>query len=216
MRRTLLLATLAALLVGLGVTTVTLAGGRDDRSSDRKAERTSERAQRSTARHAGLHQRLLADLAARLQVTPAQLKEALVGVKRRSLDRAVQRGTITAAQRAALTTCLEDRRSCDRSAVRPALRRLKADAQPADLVARKRELAEDLAAELGKEPAEVLAAVRAELSAKLDLAVAFGAVTARGKELALACFDAPASCDVAALRREVRFGRHGHGRGHRR
>ena len=220
MRRSLLLATLAALLVGLGVTTVSLAGGRDaDRSSS--SATSSERAAKRTAvrsGHRGLHERLLADLAARLQVTPVQLKAALKGVKRRSLERAVQRGTITAAQRDTLAACLADRRSCERSAVRPIFRRLKADAQPADFVARKRELAEDLAAELGKEPAEVLVAVRAELEAKLALAVTFGAVTAKGRDLALACFDDPASCDVQALRAEVRF-RHGHhgrgGRGHR-
>jgi hypothetical protein len=230
MRRSLLIATLVALLAGLSVTAVTLAGGRDsdradraDRStgsaagssaSDRATRRAARRERRGHGRrhgHAMLHAQLLGGLATRLEVTPAQLRAALEGVKRRSLDRAVQRGTITADQRAALETCMDDRRGCDRAAARPAFRALRRDARPARLAARKQELAEDLAAELGKTPEQVLTAVRAELVAKLDLAVTFGAVTAKGRDLALACFDEPASCDRRALRREVRMG-HGHGR----
>jgi len=237
MRRSLLLVTLLALLAGLTVTAVTAAGGRDDRSdrapradrADRAAGSSSAFA-RASARfgrregrarrgHGGGHHRalramVLGDLAERLQVTPAQLREALRGVKRRSLDRAVQRGTITAAQRDAVAACLaRPRTSCDRAAARPALRALRRDARRGDLAARKQELAEDLGTELGQPPEAALTAVRAELSAKLDLAVTFGAAGARGRELALACFDDPATCDVAALRREVRFG---HGRARRR
>jgi hypothetical protein len=151
---------------------------------------------------------VLRGLAGRLEITPRELRTALRGVKRRSLDRAVRRGTITAEQRAAVATCLADRRPCHRPAIRPVLRALRADARPAAWPERKRELAEDLAAELGREPADVLAAVRGELSSKLDLAVSFGALTGRGRELALTCFDDPASCELAALRGEVRL-RHG-------
>jgi hypothetical protein len=234
MRRSLLLATLVALLAGLTVTAVTVAGGRDtdrpDRAdrADRPAagssafERTHARFGRRDRRggrgrhghgHGMLHAQLLGGLATRLDVTPAQLRDALKGLKRRSLDRAVARGTITAAQRQALDRCMADRATCDRAAARPAFRALRRDARRGDLGARKDELAEDLAAELGKTPEQVLTAVRAELVAKLDLGVTFGAVTAKGRDLALACFDEPASCDRAALRREVRMG---HGRRHRR
>jgi hypothetical protein len=236
MRRTLLFATLVALIAGLTATTVTLAGGPDADRSDRaeRADRSErpaagssafERAnarlggrERGRGRHGGrgrghgmLHAQLLGGLATRLDVTPAQLRTALKGVKRRTLDRAVQRGTITAGQRALIDRCMADRARCDRAAVRPAFRALRRDARRGDLAARKAELAEDLGAELGKSPEQVLTAVRAELVAKLDLGVAFGAVTAKGRDLALACFDAPASCDRAALRREIRMG-HGHGR----
>jgi hypothetical protein len=39
--------------------------------------------------------------------------------------------------------------------------------------------------------------------------VTLGAVTARGRRLALGCYDAPDRCDVAALKGEARFGRSG-------
>ena len=217
MRRPLLIALLAAVVAALSVSAVTLAGGRDADRSDRRAAKADhpERSASAGGAHRSMHRmvrrEVLRGLADRLEVTPRELREALRGVKRRSLDRAVERGTITAEQRAVVDTCLADRRSCDRSAIRPVLRALHADARPAAWPERKRELAEDLAAELGREPAEVIAAVRAELSSKLDLAVTIGVVSERGRELALACFDDPASCDVAALRAEVRFG-DGHGR----
>ena len=217
MRRPLLIALLAAVVAALSVSAVTLAGGRDTDRSDRRAAKAdrSERSAPARDAHRGMHRmvrrEVLRGLADRLEVTPRELRAALRGVKRRSLERAVQRGTITAEQRALVDTCLADRRSCDRTAIRPVLRALRADARPAAWPERKRELAEDLAAELGREPADVVAAVRAELDEKLGMAVTFGVVSERGRELALACFDDPASCDVAALRAEVRF-RHGHDR----
>jgi hypothetical protein len=182
MRRPLLLALLAALVAGLSVTAVSLAGSRDADRTDRversvcadRSER-SERAGRAARAHGGgahaaIRRQVLASLARRLDVTPAQLRAALRTVKR------------------------ENRRTTF--------------PPQSEWAALKLKLAEDLGAELDRSPDAVLAAVRAELSAKLDLAVTFGAVTARGRELALACFDDPASCDVAALRGEVRF-RHG-------
>jgi hypothetical protein len=78
-----------------------------------------------------------------------------------------------------------------------------------DLVALKTELATSLATKLNKTPDEVLTAVRAELDARLTQAVTAGWVTQKGHDLALACFDDPASCDLKALKAEVRiFGHH--------
>lgn len=68
-----------------------------------------------------------------------------------------------------------------------------------------------LADKLGKTPDEVSAAIRAELDARLTQAVDQGWLTAKGKDIALACFDTPDSCDFQALRREVRFGHHHRG-----
>ena len=220
MRRPLILALLAAIVAALSLSAVTLAGGRDTDRSERRAAKAdrSERSAPARGAHRGMHRmvrrEVLRGLAGRLGVTPRELRTALRGVKGRSLDRAVQRGTITAEQRAVVDTCLAERRTCDRSTIRPILRALRADARPAAWPERKRELAEDLAAELDRDPADVIAAVRAELGAKLDMAVTFGVVTERGRDLVLACFDDPASCDVAALRAEVRLG-HGHGHGRR-
>ena len=224
MRRSLVLALLAALVAVLTASAVTLAGDRSGSDEPRRtaAADRSERGHHGRLRlghgrgHAALRAMLLGDLAKRLEITPAELRDALKGVKDRSLARAVERGTISAAQRDALVACLANRRTCNRRAARPGLRALRRDARPAAWADRKSELFADLAAELGRPADEVAAAVRAELVAKLDLAVTFGAVSARGRDLALSCFDAPQSCDVAALRREVRLGhgrRHGHRRG---
>lgn len=232
MRRSLLLASLLAVLAGLTVTAVTLAGDRSGPDRSSRAERTDrsaptgpsafERAsgrfgrregvhRRDRSGHGMLHARLLGELADRLEVSDRDLRRALRGVKRRTLERAVARGTITDAQRDAVLACRADRVTCDRTTVRAARRALARDARPGALAARKQELAEDLGAELGREPASVLTAIRAELVEKLDLAVTLGAVTARGRDLALACFDAPGGCDVEALKAEVRIGP-GHGR----
>jgi hypothetical protein len=83
------------------------------------------------------------------------------------------------------------------------------DATPAQLAALKRQLTRDLAGELGVPRERVVAAVRAELEQALGVAVTFGAITKRGRDMALACFDDPAACDLAAMRREHPFRRHG-------
>lgn len=91
---------------------------------------------------------------------------------------------------------------------------------PAQLATLKTDLATALATKLGKTPDEILAAVRAELDARLTKAVAQGWLTAKGHDLALACFDDPATCDLKALRAEVHFfghkthKRHGHKKHH--
>jgi hypothetical protein len=78
-----------------------------------------------------------------------------------------------------------------------------------DLATLKAELATSLASKIGKTPDEVLTAVRAELDARLTQAVQAGWLTQKGHDLALACFDTPATCDMKALKGEVRFGHKG-------
>ncbi|MBI5104346.1 MAG: hypothetical protein HZB46_05055 [Solirubrobacterales bacterium] len=82
--------------------------------------------------------------------------------------------------------------------------RRKAGSKP-DLAALKQELAASLGDKLGLPADKVLEAVRAELEQRLGQAAAFGMVSEKGRALALACFDAPAACDLRALRREVRL-----------
>ena len=155
-------------------------------------------------------------LAERLDVTPERLREALRGVKRRGLDRAVARGVITEVERDALLACMaRDGGGCDRATAHRAGRRLHRSFHRRGrrgLARMKAQVLGDLAAELGKPAAEVTEAVRAELVEWLDRAVAMGFLSGRGRELALACFDRPRSCDLRALRREA-FGRFGHRRG---
>ncbi len=96
-----------------------------------------------------------------------------------------------------------------RRAVRTVLRaqRRAGHALPAQLGRRRDELAAALGRELGLGRAEVLRAARAELDARLLHGTGMGIVSDAGRRLALDCFDAPAACDVAALRRELRFAR---------
>jgi hypothetical protein len=154
-------------------------------------------------------------LAKRLDVTPAKLKEAVQGVKKHALDRAVTDGTITQDERAALDACMKSRggSGCDRNKARAAHQKLhkalKARAK-SDAAGLKSQLIDDLAAELGKQPADVEAAARAQLSQMLDTAVTMGFVTERGRELALGCFDKPNECDRAALKAEVKKRFRGH------
>lgn len=165
------------------------------------------------------------DFAERLGKSPRELHAAIRGVKKRALDRAVSDGTITQAERDALAKCLKTRArrgGCDRRAARAGHRKLhRALKQRArsDAAGLKAQFIDDLAAELGKQPAEVESAARAELEDLLDMAVTAGFVTERGRELALGCFDRPNECDRAALRAEVkkRFrGLHGGGKRGRR
>jgi hypothetical protein len=193
MRKSLLAVLVLALAVAISATAVTLAGDRrgDDRApaaadkrdaafsriADRGARRDGHRRGfRHRHRH-GMHARVLASLAERLDVTPEQLRTAVRNVMvRKRAEWAMQGKPMT----------------------------------PARLAALKDELATDLGAELDKPPTEILDAVRAELVAKLDKAVAIGFVTARGRELALGCFDRPAECDLGALRSEARLGKFRH------
>jgi hypothetical protein len=142
-----------------------------------------------------------------------------MGVKKRALDRAVADGTITQDERDALEACFKSRgqgSGCDRVKARAAHRKLhKAIKQrvKTDAAGLKAQVIDDLAAELGKQPAEVEAAARAELVDLLDKGVALGLVTEKGRDLALGCWDKPNECDRAALKAEVK--KRFRGRGHR-
>ena len=72
------------------------------------------------------------------------------------------------------------------------------------LAGRKQRLLGDLASELGKPVGAIDSAFRAALGDSLDRAVSRGRLTPRGRELALACFDRPQSCDRQALRAQLR------------
>jgi hypothetical protein len=122
----------------------------------------------------------------------------LLGV---ALDSLAQRLDVAPADlRAAITAIAQEQRAEKVAA---------AGLTPADLTALKAELAASLATKLSTTPDAVLAAVRAELDARLTQAVSAGWLTQKGHDLALACFDTPASCDLEALRGEVRlFGHH--------
>ena len=160
-------------------------------------------------------------LAGKLDVTPAKLREAVQGVKKRALDRAVADGTITQEERDSIDACVKRRggAGCDRAKAFAAHRKvhkaLQAKAK-SDAAGLKAQLIDDLAAELGKQPADVDTAVRSQLSDTLGLAVTMGFVTDHGRDLALGCYDKPNECDRAALRAEVkkRFRGRGPGPGH--
>jgi hypothetical protein len=227
-RRTVALIT-SAVLIAVAVTAVALAfesaggsgAGAGDHARSADPVRSGEPFPgRRGGRHGfGLLRGLLDGVAERLDVSPEQLREAIRGVKRRGLDRAVDEGIITAAERDALLACRSrDRASCDREAARSAARKLHRARHRRGgrgLARMKTRILGDLAAELGKPVEEVTRAVRAELVEALDRAVAMGFLSGRGRELALACFDRPRSCDLRELRGEA-FGRFGHGGpGHR-
>jgi hypothetical protein len=159
-------------------------------------------------------------LAERLGVERSQLRDAVKGVKKRALDRAVSDGTITQAERDALEACMKSRRGsgCNKSQARAAHRKLHRAYKQRfknDAAALKTQLLDDLAAELpgGKTGAQIGDAIRAELVELLDKGVTLGFVTEKGRELALACWDSPNQCDRKALRAEIRkrFGGHRHG-----
>src|SRR3954447_1728585 len=242
MRRSILVAVLAGALVGLAVAAgISLAGSSGSSGTKSSSEQASagrgsfasayaaKQGQRRNGRrggHPGPHGLgfgpmglAFRGLADRLNVTPAKLRAAAMGVKNRALDRAVADGTITQDERDALEACFKSRgqgSGCDRAKARAAHRKLhKAIKQriKTDAAGLKAQVIDDLAAELGKQPAEVDAAARAELSDLLDKGVALGLVTAKGRELALGCWDKPNECDRAALKAEVK--KRFRGRGHR-
>ena len=180
----------------------------------------------------------LDSLAQRLGVSPADLKTAVGAVMQEQSDKRLAAAGLTPDEIAAVKACRETARQSapfkhDRSATPPAacatdaftsatakLKAARKTAAKPDLTALKADLAASLASKLGKTPDAVIAAVRAELDARLTTAVTAGWLTQKGHDLALACFDTPASCDTKALRAEVKFfhggdrrGQH-HGRRH--
>jgi hypothetical protein len=169
-----------------------------------------------------LAHRVLASSAQRLGVDSEELAAAVKKVAKSELTRHAKAAGLTASDRAALRSCHNARHrgagasTCDRKAAKAALRKLKAAPLP-DLAAAKGRIASALAADLGVSEEKLLRAARAELVLRLDQATALGVVTAKGKDLALGCFDAPAACDLEALRAEVKLPfRHGRGHGLRR
>ncbi len=249
MRRSVLIAVLAGALMGLAVAAgISLAGGGSSSSSGSGSAAAPEKSsfvsayaakqgkrghRRGGGRHGhrGGHGMRFGPLAIafrgfadRLGVSPEALREAVKGVKKRALDRAVSDGTISQDERDALEACFKSRgkgSGCDRAKARAAHRKLhRALKQRArtDAAGLKSQLIDDLAAELGKQPGDVESAARATLSSMLDKGVAFGVITERGRDLALACWDKPNECDRKALRAEIkkhfRGHRHGGRRGH--
>jgi len=229
MHRRLLVILAAVLIAACSVTAFAVARGGDDNRRSESVQKDGPRTGKAIGHrggpgHHGLGHHGLGPLgfafrgfAEKLGVTRDQLRTALKGVKKRHLDRTVAAGTITAAERAALEACKNRTGTCDRDAARAAHRKLHAarKADKKDLAKLKGQLLGDLAAELGKPEAEIATAARAALSDALDKAVSVGFLTAKGRELSLGCFDTPASCDIAAVKAEVRFrgfgGRRGHG-----
>jgi hypothetical protein len=167
MSRRFLAVLAACCIAALGVSAVALAHGGSSEHHGTKAPH-----KRAVHPGGGFLGVALDSLAARLDVTPADLRTA-----------------ITAA-------IAEERAKHPGKHARPT---------PAQLAVLKTELATALATKLSKTPDEILTAVRAELDARLTQAVTKGWLTAKGHDLALACFDDPATCDVKALRAEVRF-----------
>jgi hypothetical protein len=175
---------------------------------------------------------VLDSLAGRLSVPPADLRKAVGGLAAEQRRQRLAAAGLTPAETNALKACRPahalqrrdgvkkrdaariprtrtSRAACDTAAAKSGLRKLRAAAKAKpDLVALKTQLATALATKLGKTPEEVLTAVRAELDQRLTQAVGIGLVTQKGRDLALGCFDQPATCDLAALRSEVRFGHH--------
>jgi hypothetical protein len=155
--------------------------------------------------HGGSSERHGADAGKRA----AHAKHAGDGFFGAALDSLAQRLDVPPADlRAAVKAVVAEQRAKPHTAWPPT---------PGQLAALKTELATSLATKLDKTPDEILTAVRAELDARLTQAVAVGWLTQKGHDLALACFDDPATCDLKALRAEAPFLGHGKQRsGHRR
>lgn len=250
MRRSILIAVLAGAIVGTAIAAgISLAGSGGSSGSSSSSEQASSGSESFASAfaskqgnrangHRGGHGHghrggglgfgpmglAFKGLADRLNVTPAKLREAAMGVKKRALDRAVADGTITQAERDALEACFKSHgggSGCDRAKARAANRKLHRAIKQrvkTDAAGLKAQVIDDLAAELGKQPAEVDAAARAALVDLLDKGVTLGLLSEKGRELALGCWDKPNECDRAALKAEVkkRFRGRGHGgrRGH--
>lgn len=209
-------------IAALSVSAVAVAhGGSGDRDGKRSGHHGKRHAPTQLL-NGGMFGAGLAGVAQRLDVAPADLRAAVKAVREEQWQKRLTAAGLTPEEIAALKACRhhgfqrshhgdgdDDGASCDSAALMSAVEKLKAAPKP-DRATLKTELATALAAKIGKTPEEVLAAVRAELDERLTRAVAAGWLTQKGHDLALACFDDPAACDVAALRAEVRW----HGKRH--
>jgi len=151
---------------------------------------------------------VLASTAERLGVREAVLADAVrkaSAAHRRAMRRP---GGLSAAEQAALRACRRYRNTCDREAARAAYVELRA-AWPGqeDLTDLRDRLAAGVARRIDRSEAEVLAAARDELEDRLLQGTELGVITSAGARTALECFDAPSSCNLAELRRELRAGR---------
>jgi transposase-like protein len=160
---------------------------------------------------AGLFRAAVNSLAQRLNVEPAALRTAIRQTIADERAKQLAAAGLTPEEIAALKRCRTARHhrraDCDVATLKSARTKLKAAPKP-DYDAIKADLAATLAQKLAKTPDEVLAAVRAELDARLTQAVQAGWLTQKGHDLALACFDTPSTCDVSALKGEIRFPGH--------
>jgi hypothetical protein len=233
MRRRLTLLVAVLCLAALGVTAVALASGGKDGDHRRTTPTTPTKPVGAPALH-GIAGMVLTSLAGRLEIKPADLQRAVAAVVAEQRQKLLQTAGLTPAETSALQRCRSAtaaRRhatgikkrdaarvrpirkppaACASEAAQSAIQKLKTAAAKPDLVALKADVAQSLATKLGKMPDEILTAVRAELDQRLTQAVAIGLVTQKGHDLALACFDDPATCDLTALRDEVHLGGHGH------
>lgn len=170
-----------------------------------------------------LRRLVLTSAADRLGTTPAKLLTAVKTVAQEQFAKTAARAGLTPQETAALKAChrafgrrgalaaagarARARAGCDVTTAKAAIAKLRALPKP-DYAALRTELSDALGAKLGIPGAKVLEAARAELDARLGQAVAMGFLPADARAKALACFDAPATCDVKALRRLMPF-RHG-------
>jgi hypothetical protein len=236
MPRRLLAVLSVCAVAALTVTAVAFAhgGGSGDRHGSKGHKRTTH------AKHSGQPTDFLAagllgpavtSLAQRLDVDPTALRTAIKAVAAEEADKRLQAAGLTPDEIAAVKACRTHGvrkggaavaarhagTACRSDAFKSGASKLKAAAKTKpDLAALKTDLATSLATKLGKTPDEVLAAVRAELDARLTQAVTAGWLTQKGHDLALACFDTPASCDLKALRAEVTLFGHKHKKHHAR
>jgi hypothetical protein len=215
MSRRVLAVLTAVCLAALSVTAVALAGGGGSDHKDGTAKKHHAPAAKQRAIGGGILGVALTSLAQRLDVAPADLRAAVKAIGQEQAAKKAAAAGLTPEEIAALKACRTAKHgtTCDRAAAKSGLVKLKALPKP-DLTALKAELATALATKLSKTPDEVLTAVRAELDARLTQAVTAGWLTQKGHDLALACFDTPASCDLKALHAEVRLFGHGKKKAH--
>lgn len=175
-----------------------------------------------------LRRLVLTSAADRLGTTPAKLLAAVKAVAQEQFAKTAARAGLTPQETAALKDChrafgrrgalmaarvrragarARARAACDLTTAKAAIVKLRALPKP-DYAALRTELSDALGAKLGIPGAKVLEAARAELDARLGQAVAMGFLPTDARAKALACFDAPATCDVKALRRLMPL-RHG-------
>lgn len=195
-------------------------GGRHHKAQSHHHAKVHRAGQPASFLGAGLFGAAVNSLAQRLSVAPADLRAAIRQTIADERAKQLDAAGLTADESAALKGCRGVKHvahkkaraarrgaGCDPAVLKSALTKLKAAPKP-DYAAIKSDLAAGLAQKLGKTPDEVIAAVRAELDARLTQAVTAGWLTQKGHDLALACFDDPNSCDVKALKAEIRFPGH--------